>query len=350
MARIRGFVGLVKSEREPFYHGFVRGPGKNRRVSLRAFPSRIALLGGMATVLACVPTGSAPPYDAGPSPSATSTFKPSINIMTAPFEDNFDRPDAGEALALPGDASSGPANLDAALDPRKNADARTAAALNEAGGDALLSNPNDKTDGGATALAGDGGSFTVDGGRPSNLGPNWSAVRTNAWKIENGRLCGENAHNHGVWLNRTLPVNARIEFDAYALTDEGDLKAEVWGDGHSYATGTSYTNATSYLAILGGWKNTIHALARLNEHGSDRKDIKVDKDSDDPRQRAVVRGQLYQFKIERTDSKTVRFSVNGIEYLSWADPSPLAGQGHDHLGFNEWEAKVCFDNVKVTPL
>ena len=28
----------------------------------------------------------------------------------------------------------------------------------------------------------------------------------------------------------------------------------------------------------------------------------------------------------------------------------FAGQGHDHFGFNEWEAKVCFDNVKVTPL
>ena len=72
-------------------------------------------------------------------------------------------------------------------------------------------------------------------------------------------------------------------------TDQGDLKAEVWGDDRSYATGTSYTNATSYLTILGGWKNTMHVLARLNEHGTDRKEIKVDKDSDDPREHAVVR-------------------------------------------------------------
>ena len=26
------------------------------------------------------------------------------------------------------------------------------------------------------------------------------------------------------------------------------------------------------------------------------------------------------------------------------------GVGHDHFGFNDWEVKVCFDNVKVTPL
>ena len=29
---------------------------------------------------------------------------------------------------------------------------------------------------------------------------------------------------------------------------------------------------------------------------------------------------------------------------------PLAGAGHDHFGFNEWEVKTCYDNVKVTPL
>ncbi|MDF2697307.1 MAG: hypothetical protein K0S65_5690 [Labilithrix sp.] len=251
--------------------------------------------------------------------------------MTAPFEDTFDPPDGGEALALPGDASSTSLSIDAAID------AQRVVAVNDAGADALL------------AFAADAGS---DAGnqRPSNLGPNWMQMKTSAWRIENGRLCGENAHNHGVWLNRTLPINARIEFDAMALTDDGDLKAEVWGDGHSYATGTSYTNATSYLTILGGWKNSMHVLARLNEHGTDRKEIHVDKDSDDPRQRAVVRGQLYQFKIERTDGKTIKWSVNGIDYLSWNDAAPLAGQQHDHLGFNEWEAKVCFDNVKVTPL
>ncbi len=292
--------------------------------------------------IACVPAGNAPPYDAGPAPSAAATFKPSTNVMTAPFEDTFDRPDGSDMLALPGDASGNSLTIDAAI-AAAAADARAKPVpVNEAGVDAF-----------STAVLGaDGGMEAGDAGttRPSNLGPNWLPARTNAWRIENGRLCGENARNHGVWLNRTLPVNARIEFDAYAMTETGDLKAEVWGDGHSYATGTSYTNASSYLAILGGWHNTIHALARLNEHGTDRKTISVDKESDDPTQRAVVRGQLYQFKIERTDGKTIRVLVNGVEYFSWNDPAPLAGQGHDHMGFNEWEAKVCFDNVKVTPL
>lgn len=279
-----------------------------------------------AASVACVPTGNAPPYDAGPSPAQSSSFKPSLSIMTAPFEDNFDRPDSGDALALPGDASGTVPTIDAALGTRPSASG---------------------TDASAPLFAADGGDPEI---RPNNLGPNWTAAKTNAWRIENGRLCGENARNHGVWLNRTLPVNARIEFDAVSYSDEGDLKAEVWGDGRSFATSTSYTNATSYLVILGGWTNTIHALARLNEHGTDRKEVHVDKDSDDPRQRAVVQGQTYQFKIERTDGKTVKVTVNGQEFFSWTDPAPLAGQQHDHMGFNDWKAKVCFDNVKVVPL
>lgn len=281
--------------------------------------------------MACVPTGSAPPYDGGAAPAQTTSFKPSLNVMTAPFEDNFDRPDAEAALAPPVDAS-----IFGAVAPAAS-DAGRVRAVNEAGLEALLTSSDAGSDGGERRP-------------PSNLGANWLPMRTNAWRIENGRLCGEGAKNHGIWLNRTLPVNARIEFDAMTLSEDGDLKAEVWGDGKSFATGTSYTNATSYLTILGGWKNTMHVLARLNEHGTDRKEIKVDKNSDDPRERSTVRGQLYQFKIERTDGKTIHWYVNGVEYLSWNDPAPLAGLGHDHFGFNEWEAKVCFDNVKVTPL
>ncbi|MBX3186097.1 MAG: hypothetical protein KF819_03740 [Labilithrix sp.] len=306
-------------------------------------PGKAALWTTSAVLaLSCVPTGSAPPYDAGVSPTATTTFKPSLNVITSVFEDNFDRPDAAEGTWPPfaasqegGLAVAPRAEAGAAARPDDASALDAKAARDDAGEDADL----------LGAILRDATTSPA-----SNLGPDWVQIRTNAWRVENGQLCVQNARNKGVWLNKTLPVNARIEFDAIAGTDDGDLKAEVWGDGQSAATGTSYTNATSYLAIFGGWKNTSHVLARKNEHGADRKEIKVDKDSDDPRQRAVVKGQVYRFKIERTDGKTVRWSIDGVDYVSWADAQPLAGQGHDHFGFNEWEAKVCFDNVKVTPL
>ena len=204
----------------------------------------------------------------------------------------------------------------------------------------------------------------ADGGAPSlptitapfedtfdrvELGPDWN-VLSPKWKISGGRLCVRGARNRGVWLTRKLPVNARIEFDAYSESSEGDLKAEIWGDGVSGATGTSYTNATSYLAILGGWKNTRHVLARLDEHGDDRLELEVEPNSDDERARPVEAGQPYRFVIERADGKTVQWSVNGLTLFDLPDPEPLSGAGHEHLGFNEWDAPVCFDNLKVTPL
>ena len=258
---------------------------------------------------ACVPAGNSTASDAGASVTretpAAPTFRPSMNVMTTVFEDSFDRPGAPAASA---------------------ASSVSSAPLEAGGGEA------------SSPAAG------------STLGPAWSQAGTNVWRIENGRLCGSGAHNHGVWLQRTLPVNARIEFDAISDDPQGDLKAEFWGDGRSAATAVSYTNATSYLTIFGGWKNTVHAIARLNEHGTDRREIRVDKSSDDPREQPVTAGQVYHFKVERSDGKTVRWSVNGLEYLTFPDAQPLAGMGHDHFGFNDWEAKVCFDNVKVTPL
>jgi hypothetical protein len=245
---------------------------------------------------ACVPSGSAGPYDAGGAapvaarPSAEgrgATPAPAAEVMKMPFEDAFERagtPDA--ATGSPG------------IDP----------------------------------------------------GPDWVVTGPNLWRIERGHLCGEHARNHGIWLKRVLPVNARIEFDAISDSKDGDLKAEYWGDGRSSATALSYTNATSYLTIFGGWHNQFHVLARINEHGNDRKEITVDPSSDDPREKPVVAGQIYRFKVERADGKTVRWWVDGNEMLSFPDSAPLAGPGHDHFGFNDWDVRVCFDNVRIVPL
>lgn len=181
------------------------------------------------------------------------------------------------------------------------------------------------------------------------LGPDWNALSA-AWTIKDGRLCGQGARNQPAWLKRKLPVNARIEFDGTALSTDGDLKVEAWGDGKSGASGTTYSDATSYLIIFGGWKNSKHVLARLDEHGSDRLSIDVEPGSDDERARKVEPGQPYHFIIERRGGNTVRWGVNGAVYFELVDEAPLAGPGHENFGFNDWEAPVCFDNLTITPL
>jgi len=260
---------------------------------------------GVGILTACVPSGSAGPQDAGvsnapqvnrppvPAVSALPSPPPSpSDVLKAPFEDDFDH--VPGVAHVPVDGASAP----------------------------LFPEP----------------------------GPDWVATQPGIWHVEGGRLCGEHARNHGIWLKHALPIDARFEFDAVSQSPDGDLKAEYWGDGHSYATALSYTNATSYLTIFGGWHNTHHVLARINEHATDRKDITIDQNSDDPREKPVVAGQVYRFKVERTDGKTVRWWVDGNEMLSYPDPAPLVGPGHDHFGFNNWDVKVCFDNVHVVPL
>lgn len=183
----------------------------------------------------------------------------------------------------------------------------------------------------------------------NELGADWNATSPE-WKIQGGRLCGRNVHNHPAWLRRKLPLNARIEFDAVSTSPDGDLKVELWGDGKSFAKGTSYNDATSYLAIFGGWKNQFHVLARLDEHAPNRPEVKVNPSGTDLRAAPVKPGRVYHFKVERADGKTLRWLVDDIEIVTFTDPAPLKGEGHEHLGFNDWEVQVCFDNLQITPL
>lgn len=173
---------------------------------------------------------------------------------------------------------------------------------------------------------------------------------TDQYRLEDGRLCVKGARNHPLWLRHRLPTNARIQVEAEAKSDEGDIKLEAWGDGHAAATRVSYTDATSYLAIFGGWKNRYHVLARMDEHATDRPEVVIEPGSDDPRQQPALVGHRYRLKVERTDGRTVRFWVDDVEMLSLADPQPLRGGGHEHFAFNDWEAPVCFDHLVVEPL
>ena len=260
----------------------------------------------LCALLGCVPPGSAEPQDAGSAQRPTAN-RPAASpplpsdLLRGPFEDDFEHGIQANVLPNPLSPAEG-TEVDAphtVLEPR----------------------PQD-----------------------------WLATAPGIWHIESGRLCGEHARNHGIWLRHAIPINARIEFDAVSQSADGDLKAEFWGDGRSAATALSYTNATSYLTIFGGWHNKLHVLARINEHGGDRKEITVDPNSDDPREKPVMVGQLYHFKVERSDARNVRWWVDGNEMLTFADTAPLMGSGHDHFGFNDWDAKVCFDNVRVVPL
>jgi hypothetical protein len=63
----------------------------------------------------------------------------------------------------------------------------------------------------------------------------------------------------------------------------------------------------------------------------------------------VEPGRTYRMKIERKGD-TIAYWVDGQQIAKMKDPNPLWGAGHDHFAFNNWNAELWFDNLKITPL
>ena len=160
------------------------------------------------------------------------------------------------------------------------------------------------------------------------------------YRIENGKLNIQGAHNHPLWLAKRLPRDAEITLDVMSRSPEGDIKVEAWGDGQSHATSKGAYLATSYVFIFGGWGNRTSALCRMDEHASDRKtrsDVKVEPN------------RTYRFRIRRKGQK-VEWFIDGKPFLSMDDPQPLEGDRHAYFGFNNWKSDLWFDNLSIKPL
>jgi hypothetical protein len=167
------------------------------------------------------------------------------------------------------------------------------------------------------------------------IGPGWWTLGGH-WRIANGELWSPAVKNDPLWLEMRLPRDVAVEFDARSETAggsrPGDIKFEIFGDGRDHQSG--------YVCIFGGWGNEISVIARLDEHGADRKER---------RDRKVEPGRTYHMRVERR-GHVLRWLVDGAPFLEFDDPHPLAGKGHDRFGFSGWEADLFFDNLRIEPL
>ena len=162
------------------------------------------------------------------------------------------------------------------------------------------------------------------------------------YHVENRALSARGAHNHPLWLRRKLPRDVRIDLDAWSTEPRGDIKIEVFGDGHSFDPDGGRYTATGYEVIFGGWYNSKSVIARLDEHGGDMVQRAEPK---------VIPGKRYHWRIERRrDTFTWFVDDMTTPFLRYEDARPLDGAGHEYLAFNNWETDTWFDNLAITPL
>ena len=177
-----------------------------------------------------------------------------------------------------------------------------------------------------------------------DLGADWLDTSQGA-RIRDGKLNLAQAHNHPVWLRRKLPRNVQIDFDAVSRSPAGDLKVEVFGDGESFDPDKGRYDPTSYMIVMGGWNNSRSIISRQGEHDEA---VKAARDRDGA-QPLVVLGRTYHFTITRRGG-VIDWKLDGAPYLSWTDPQPLEGPGHEFFAINDWEADVSFDNLTIRPV
>lgn len=179
-----------------------------------------------------------------------------------------------------------------------------------------------------------------DGFDREGLGADWLDTG-GGYRVTGGKLLAHNAYNHPAWLKKRLPRNVAIDVDVQSNSPAGDIKVELFGDGHSFDPDRGGYVSSGYVLIFGGWHNSLSVICRNNEHDEGRKVTRTS-----PR---VTPGQTYHFAITRRDG-AIDWKVDGAPFLAWTDPEPLDGADHGFFAVNDWEAEVSFDNLSVRPL
>lgn len=162
------------------------------------------------------------------------------------------------------------------------------------------------------------------------LGPDWQ-ISGGQWKIDRGQVYTTGANNAPLFLNVDLPADLVVEVDVMSESDIVDSKIELMTDGRTHQSG--------YIFILGGWGNRLSVIARLDEHGADR----IVKEPT-----GVTGKRAYQWRIEKKGGE-LRWLIDQKPYMSFSDPKPLDGPGHNRLAFSNWQNQVRYDNLRIWP-
>jgi hypothetical protein len=156
------------------------------------------------------------------------------------------------------------------------------------------------------------------------------------WEVEDGVLRSRGGENrYPIWLARSVPDSFELHFEARADSAAVDQKVEFCADGVRHESG--------YVAILGGWSNSLAVIARQDEHEKARTEKKGHWEA----------RRWYHWTVRRTvraGTGTIEWLLDDKPFMTRRDPKPLIGKGHDRIGFNNWKTDVSYRNIRLTPI
>ena len=173
----------------------------------------------------------------------------------------------------------------------------------------------------------------------SDIGPAWRDSG-GKYRIVKGELSTQAAHHHPIWLERQLPTDISLEFDVRTTSQDADIRVLLFGDGKSTNPDAEGCQSSGYELVFGGWKNQLSVICRAGQTDGGHQRAR----SDWP----VVPERTYHFYITRKDG-VLSWYIDGHEMMSWSDPNPLSGTGHEAFAFDGGQSEVFFDNLVIGP-
>jgi len=164
------------------------------------------------------------------------------------------------------------------------------------------------------------------------------------WSISKGAVHSPFARNRCLHLAKPLPRDSVVEVTAWSEQPpggaqfRGDVKFSLYGMGRE---GSEHEYTNGYMLILGGWMNALSVIARIDEHGKNR----LEK----PDPGVVKPGVRMRFETRRLGN-LLEFWLDGRLHMTYNDPQPLEGPGHDRLAFCNWESHVYYDDLRIYAL
>jgi len=160
----------------------------------------------------------------------------------------------------------------------------------------------------------------------TEIGADWKSIAGN-WKIVNGALVANHPEKRSgkLYITRDFPGAQRLEYDA--STDEpGDLSAVLgaddigrWETGYFFGFGSNW-NLSSKLLVRGPEKAIYFA--------------------------PVIAGKVHRVVCQR-DGDLLTHIADGKVVMTYRDPKPLTGEGHQRISLYTFGGTSKIDHVKV---